>query len=104
MAAVWFIPDLEEETMTTYTPTTALTPQQAPSGQSYWGSEFNRVVAAAAAAMRRAAERRRQAQTVRRLRALGHRDLKDIGIGRSEILSVVYAANDGERRRDHAVR
>jgi uncharacterized protein YjiS (DUF1127 family) len=44
------------------------------------------------------AERRRARESVRHLMALSNRELKDIGISRSEILSVVYGPGDGRRR------
>jgi uncharacterized protein YjiS (DUF1127 family) len=49
------------------------------------------------------AARRRARESVRQLMELSNRELKDIGISRSEILSVVYGPADGRRigiRRD----
>ncbi len=48
-----------------------------------------------ARAYRQAWERRTAAET---LKSLDARMLKDIGIDRSEIMSVVYGTNDGTRR------
>lgn len=43
------------------------------------------------------AARRRAREGARTLMAMGDRDLRDIGISRSQILSVVYGPSDGGR-------
>lgn len=47
--------------------------------------------------VRAAAKRRHARETVRQLMAMGNRELKDMGISRSEILSIVYGPSEGRR-------
>jgi len=59
-------------------------------------------LAAVARARTEAREQRRRARdTVRCLVALSNRELKDIGVDRSEILALAYGPADGRRVRKH---
>ena len=62
---------------------------------------FDRLAALANSYLRAREERRRALETVRCLAALSNRELKDIGVNRSEILSLAYGPSDGRRVRNH---
>jgi uncharacterized protein YjiS (DUF1127 family) len=65
------------------------------------GAVMARLAAFARACAEAREQRRRARETVRRLMALSNRELKDIGINRSEILSLAYGPGDGRRVRKH---
>jgi uncharacterized protein YjiS (DUF1127 family) len=63
---------------------------------------YSRIAARLRAYAQASAEQRRARESVRKLMALGNRELQDMGISRSEILSVVYGPRDARRVKYHA--
>jgi uncharacterized protein YjiS (DUF1127 family) len=66
-------------------------------------SVLARIAAFLAAQAAARAQNRRARESGRQLMALSNRELKDIGISRSEILSVVYGPADGRRVESNGV-
>ena len=64
-----------------------------------WRTELERISVLCVRGMRRAGEGRRQA---RALLSLSDHHLKDIGLGRSEVLAIVHGPRAGGRLRRHA--
>lgn len=80
---------------TTYAPAGAMA--FAPSRPGPIAQVFGRVTAYLRASAAAAAERRRARDGMNRLMAMGDRDLKDIGLTRSQVLSAAYGPMGAER-------
>ena len=79
----------------------ALAPPPSAILSGFVSAALARLAAFARACAEAREQRRRARETVRRLMALSNRELKDIGINRSEILSLAYGPGDGRRVRKH---